>query len=65
MATINIKIDPVGRVTMTGEGFVGSECETKMNGLERALSGGKPVQREYKDEYYQDAENDQEINQSW
>ena len=38
--TFSIKIDRVGRITMEGHGFTGSECMTKAKPILDALSDG-------------------------
>ena len=47
--TVKIVIDPVGQVTMEGQGFVGDECNAAMAPLEEAFAGAKANRIENKD----------------
>jgi hypothetical protein len=59
---IRIKIDRLGRPTVTGEGFAGQTCDEKMKPIEDAF-GGRQI-RENNPEYYLnevEADNTQEL----
>ena len=61
---ITVKIDALGRPTVSGTGFVGAECDAAMLPIEQALAGGKGIRVDSPD-YYQGQGQQQEVKQSW
>ena len=50
---IHVKIDAMGTPTIEAEGFNGMGCTDATAPIERALSGGGPMERTYKPEWSQ------------
>lgn len=48
---IRVKIDPMGNPTIEAEGFAGQGCVDATAAIEKALSGGGDVTREFKPEF--------------
>jgi len=59
--TITLLIDPTGKVTIEGAGFVGKECDAKMKAFEDAI--GKVETRTDLPEYHQQAAVIQKVGQ--
>jgi hypothetical protein len=51
MPTIEITVDPEGKVTVEGVGFKGKSCDKAMEAYEKAL--GTSGKKKLKPEYYQ------------
>ncbi len=51
-AKIKISISPLGDVVVEPEGFEGQSCASATEPIEKALSGGKGMTREFKPEWY-------------
>lgn len=64
MRKIKIKIDGMGTPTIEAEGFNGGDCTQATEGIERALGGAQDA-RNYKPEYYNEGDNQQENHISW
>jgi hypothetical protein len=64
MAKIIVTIDLVGRPKVDGDGFVGTECERKMQPIMDALTDAKTaVEVEHKAEFYmQETQTETESN---
>ena len=63
---ITIKIDPLGNPQVEAHGFLGEGCETATKPIEDALSGaGASIDRVFKDEWSQEAEEGAEQHIQW
>ena len=60
---IKVKIDPLGKPTVEAVGFMGMGCTDATAPIERALAGGSGgVTREFKQEWSQTGEAEEELN---
>lgn len=57
---ISVTISPVGIPKIEAIGFNGQGCEAATKGLEAALSGGNVQDREFKPEYTNSEESNQQ-----
>lgn len=63
---IKITISPMGDPKIEAIGFNGEGCEQATSGIERALSGGKGVERVLKPEWFEQGTNEEgEQNFQW
>lgn len=59
MKTIDILINPAGRITINANGFEGADCEKATAFLEQAL--GELEQRQRKPEYHRRVKRQQKV----
>lgn len=64
---IVVKISPLGLPTVEAVGFEGQGCAAATAGIEKMLSGGKGMSREYKPEWTSSGGNEvqETVKQGW
>lgn len=63
---VTVTIDAMGNPKFEAHGFNGQGCEDATRGLEQALSGGSGgVEKTYKDEWYNEADEAEQQHMTW
>lgn len=61
MGKIIVKIDKIGRPTVIGVDFVGTDCDAKMKPIEDAFKGGKTLRRDHPEYLMVDEETTEKL----